>query len=414
MSTVTDPQRTPARATPDRPEVSPPRHPWALVAAREIAVKLRDRNFLIGTALTLVLLLGAMFIPQLFTGGVSSYDVAVTDEAGAAYVEQAQATLQAGEPEGSVTATTAADRAAAEDLVREGEVQAALLPGDAGWDLVTDGEPDGSLTSLLTETVRTTTLAQNAQAAGTTVQELTAGSEVTPVDLSEAEGGMPSFVKFILGFAFAMLFYMTSIMFGYQIANSVVEEKQSRIVEILAAKIPVRQLLMGKVLGNTAIAFGQIALIAAVSLVGLTFVDLDVALPGLAQAIGWYVPFFVLGFLALACIWAASGALASRTEDVQSTSMPLTMVLVVLFIGALNVEGVARQIFSYVPIASTFLMPVRIIEGDTELWEPLLALVLVLLFCAVTIWFGSRLYQRALLHTTGSLTWRKAMSLKED
>lgn len=415
MSTVTNPDQAARRPDERRPTtITPPKSPWVLVAGREIAVKLRDRNFLIGTALTLVLLLGAMFLPSLFNGGAPSYDVAVTDEAGAAYVEQAQTALQADDPEAAVTATTAADRDAADSLVREGDVDAALVQGDAGWELVMDGEPDGSLTGLLTETVRTTTLAQNAEAAGTSLQELTDGTQVTTVDLSEAEGGMPSFMQFLLGLVFAMLFYMTSIMFGYQIANSVVEEKQSRIVEILAAKIPVRQLLMGKVLGNTAIAFGQIALIAAVSLVGLTFMDLDVALPGLAQAIGWYVPFFVLGFLALACIWAASGALASRTEDVQSTSMPLTMLLVVLFIGALQVQGPAREIFSYVPIASTFLMPLRIIEGDVELWEPILALVLVVLFCAVTIWFGSRLYQRALLHTSGSLTWRKAMSLKDD
>ena len=70
---------------PSRPEQRTTRRaPWALVAAREIAVKLRDRNFLVGTALTLVLLVGAMLLPQLFTGGSSSYEVAVTDADGAA------------------------------------------------------------------------------------------------------------------------------------------------------------------------------------------------------------------------------------------------------------------------------------------------------------------------------------------
>lgn len=400
---------------PSRPEQRTTRRaPWALVAAREIAVKLRDRNFLVGTALTLVLLVGAMLLPQLFTGGSSSYEVAVTDADGAAVVEQAQTALQLEEPEGTVAATTVPDRGSAEAQVRDGEVDAALVRGDAGWEMVTDGEPSTTLTTLLTDTVRSSAMEQNAAAAGTTVEELTAGTTLTPVDLSEAEGGMPSFVKFILGFVFAFLFYMTSIMFGYQIANSVVEEKANRIVEILAAKIPVRQLLLGKVLGNTAIAFGQIALIAAVSLIGLTFIDLDVALPGLTQAIAWYVPFFVLGFLALACVWAASGALASRTEDVQSTSMPLTMVLVILFIASINVEGQVREILSFVPLASTFLMPMRIIEGGTELWEPVLALVLVLAFSGLTIWLGARLYERALLHTSGSLTWRKAMALRDD
>lgn len=423
MSTLTDRSASTPTGGPDRgtgsgrtrPEQRTTRRaPWSLVAGREIAVKLRDRNFLVGTALTLVLLVGAMFVPQLFAGGTPGYEVAVTDQDGAAVVEQAQTLLQAEEPGGTVTATTVADRGAAEAQVRDGEADAALVQGDAGWEMVTDGEPSMTLTGLLTDAVRGSAMAENAAAAGTTVEELTAGTTLTPVDLSEAEGGMPSFMKFILGLIFAFLFYMTSIMFGYQIANSVVEEKSNRIVEILAAKIPMRQLLMGKVLGNTAIAFGQIALIAAVSLIGLTVVDLDVALPGLAQAIGWYVPFFVLGFLALACVWAASGALASRTEDVQSTSMPLTMVLVILFIASVNVQGQAREILSFVPLASTFLMPMRIIEGGTELWEPILALVLVLAFCGLTIWLGARLYERALLHTSGSLTWRKAMAMRGD
>ena len=56
----------------------------------------------------------------------------------------------------------------------------------------------------------------------------------------------------------------------------------------------------------------------------------------------------------------------------------------------------------------------RIIEGGTELWEPVLALVLVLAFSGLTIWLGARLYERALLHTSGSLTWRKAMTLRGD
>ena len=390
------------------------RSPWTLVMAREIDVKLRDRNFLISTALTLVLLIGAMVLPQLFSGGSPEYDVAVTEPAASSVVEQAQTALQASEPEGTVSAVDAADRAAAEGLVKEGDVDAALVKGADGWEMVTDGEPSGELSGLLGDAVRTTALGDNAAAAGTTVDALLAGTQMTPVDLSSAEGGMPSVVKFILGFAFAFLFYMTSLMFGIQIANSVVEEKQSRIVEILASAVPVRQLLLGKVLGNTVIAFGQIALIAAVALVGLTFIDLDVALPGLVQAIGWYVPFFVLGFLALACVWAAAGALAARTEDVQSTSTPLTMVLVVIFIASMNVDGRAREILSFLPLASTFLMPARIIEGSTELWEPLVALLIVLAFCALTIWFGSRLYERALMHTSGSLSWRKALALRGD
>lgn len=420
MSTQTDsrnaPVGSPGAARPGShgsPGSASTRSPWTLVMQREILVKLKDRNFLIGTALTLVLLVGALVLPTFFGGGAASYQVAVTDQTAVSVVEQAETSLQAGDEEATLTAETVADRAAAEQAVRDGDVDAALMGEPGAWELLSDGMPSTELDVVLSDTVRTLALAEQADAAGLTVEELTAGSTLTPVDLSESEDGMPALLQFLLGFVFAILFYMAALTFGLQIANSVVEEKQSRIVEILAAMIPVRQLLLGKVLGNTILAFGQIALIVVVALVALPLTGFDVALPGIAQALLWYLPFFVLGFLALACIWAAAGALASRTEDVQSTSMPLTMFLVVIFIVSLQASGGVREILSFVPVASTFVMPMRIVEGDTALWEPLLALALVAIFCAISIWLGAKLYERALLHTQGTLTWRGALGRKD-
>lgn len=402
--------------------MSTPR-PWSLVAAREIRVKLTDKNFLIGTVLTVLLILAAMLLPTLFGGddGPGEYDVAVVDDTAATVVEQAQTGGGAGVPGlgGSggaeapvLTPLTVTDRDAAETAVLDGDADAALV-GEAGsWEMLTDEGAPMELETALTETVRTQGMQANAEAAGTTVEDLTQGTVLTVTDLAETQGGGDPIFAFVIGLAFAALFYMAAIMFGMQIANSVVEEKQSRIVEILAAKIPVRQLLLGKVLGNTALAFGQIALIAAVSLVGLTFLDLDVALPGLAGAIAWYLPFFLLGFIALACVWAAAGALASRTEDLQTTTMPLTMVLVIVFIAGINLDGVYQRVFSFLPVASTIIMPMRLVEGGVPVWEPLLALAIVVAFCALTIGLGARLYERALLHTSGSLSWRKAMTMK--
>lgn len=409
----TGPAAAPAEAT---SQVRAPRAPWAIVLAREVQVRLTDRTFLLSTLFTVVLILGAMVVPTLF-GGTSEQTVAVTDDAGAAVLAEAAPAVTGasvtGDPDVTVQPLRVADRAAAEEAVREGEADVALVGGPGSWELLSDGDPPPGLFVALSDTVRTQALAAHAQAAGTTVAELTAGSVLTPVDLSAQEGGLPPGMLFVIGLGFAMVFYLAAIMFGMQIASSVVEEKQSRIVEILAAAIPVRQLLLGKVLGNTLLAFGQMALIVTTALVGLTFTDLDMALPGLAGAIGWYLPFFVFGFLALACVWAAAGALASRMEDLQSTTMPLTMVLVVALFGAINIEGVARQVVSFVPVASTLLMPIRILEGDVAWWEPVLALVLVVAFCAVTILLGSRLYRRALLHTSGSLSWRKVFRLSE-
>jgi ABC-2 type transport system permease protein len=401
------------------PAVTLPRAPWTLVLVREVQVRLRDRTFIVSTLLTLFLLLASMVAPAFFSGGDTEYRVAVADDAAAAVVTAAdgvvaQRPTMTGEGETRVLPERVGDRAAAEASVLDGDADVALVGGPGAWEVLSDGEPDTALLGALTDTVTSQALAANAQEAGTSVEALLEGTAVSTVDLAEApEQAVPEGMLFLLGFGFAMVFYFAALMFGMQIAASVVEEKQSRIVEILAAAIPVRDLLIGKVLGNTLLALGQMALIVVTLLVGLTFVDLDVSLPGLGLAIAWYLPFFLLGFLALACVWAAAGALASRTEDLQATTLPLTMVLVAFLLLGINLEGVWRTVASFVPIMSTILMPVRVLEGGVPWWEPALALVLVALFSYLTVHLGSRLYRRALLHTSGSLSWRRAMTLED-
>lgn len=420
MSTLQADPTTTGRDDSDRTPVtrSTPRAPWTLVMAREIHVRLTDKTFLLSTLFTVLLILGAMVVPMLLDGGAQERTVAVLDDAGATLVERAEPAIVGspsltGDGEVTVETTRAADRAAAEQLVLDGDVDLALVGGPGDWEVLSDGAPDGAVLGAISETVRAETLEANAATAGTTVEALTTGSEVAVTDLAASEEGMAEGVRYAIGFGFAFVFYMAAIMFGMQIASSVVEEKQSRIVEILAAAIPVRHLLLGKVLGNTLLAVGQMALIVAATLVGMTFTNLDVALPGLAGALGWYLPFFLLGFLALACIWAAAGAIASRTEDLQSSTMPLMMVLVIAILGSTYLEGVWREIGSFVPILSTLLMPMRILEGEVSWWEPTLALLVVAAFSGLTILLGSRLYQRALLHTSGSLSWRRAFQLGE-
>lgn len=386
---------------------------WPLVAAREIQVRLRDKNFLMSTGLTLVILLAVLLAQSFFGGGAMSYKLGVEGAEGTQIVAAADQAAKAGDPGAKITSVELGDAAAVEEAARSGDVDYGLIQTADGWELVDEGPTSTQLEMVVGEAVRATVLSANAEAAGTDVASLMEGTAVTTRDLTETEDGSNGLMAFILGMVFAALFYMSSLIFGMQIASSVVEEKQSRLVEILSAAVPIRSLLFGKVVGNTILALGQMVLIVAVGLIGLTFTDYDIALPGLAEGIAWYLPFFVLGFVALACIWAAAGSLASRNEDLQSTTMPLTMVLVLVFVVGINLQGVWREIGSFVPVLSTILMPMRILEGKTDWWEPVVALLLVVGFCYLTIRLGARLYQRSVMHTSGALSWRKAFTLKD-
>lgn len=386
------------------------RAPWVLVARREIVVKLTDKSFVLGTLVTLLFIAGFMGWSAWDSSRTSTYTVAVTG-ADRAMADRLAADAPELDEDVAVDVAPVTDAAAARALVGEGDADAWLHRDGTGWVLTTESGPESALEDVTAQVVRTAAIDEAASALGTTTAELLAGSEVTTrflrgdADRADLAQGV--------AFAFAFLFYMASLLFGIQLANSVVEEKQSRVVEIIATSIPVRQLLVGKVLGNSALAVLQMMLYAGVGLVGLAATPYAGLVPSISGAVAWFLVFFVAGFVALAALWAVAGSLASRTEEVQSTSGPMTMVVLAVFFGAMFMEGTVKTVFSYVPPFSAVLMPTRLLEGSASWWEPVLALVLLLAAAGAVVVVAERLYRRSLLQTGGKLSMRQAWSAPE-
>ncbi len=295
--------------------------------------------------------------------------------------------------------------------VREGGADAWLHRGDGGWVLTTESGPESTLLDVTSQVVRTASLDEAAGALGTTTDELLAGSQVSAQYL-RGDADKADLAQGV-AFAFAFLFYLASLLFGIQLANSVVEEKQSRIVEIIATSIPVRQLLVGKVLGNSVLAVLQMMLYAGVGLAGLAATPYASLVPSISGPVAWFLVFFVAGFVALASLWAVAGSLASRTEEVQSTSGPMTMVVLAVFFGAMILDGTTKTVFSFVPPFSAVLMPTRVLEGGTAWWEPFVALALLIAAAGAVVVVAERLYRRSLLQTGGKLSMRQAWSAPE-
>ena len=121
------------------------------------------------------------------------------------------------------------------------------------------------------------------------------------------------------------------------------------------------------------------------------------------MAVVWFVLYFVVGFFALACLFAVAGALASRVEDLQSTTAPLTTALMLVYFASFGLSGTGAVIASYVPIASVVSMPARILAGEAAWWEPIVSLGFMAAFAAVTVLVGEKVYRRSLLQTRGRL-----------
>ncbi|MFC5999778.1 ABC transporter permease [Quadrisphaera sp. GCM10027208] len=393
------------------PQVEPrlrrAQRPWLVVTVREMVVKLTDKNFLVGTVVTLALIAGSVGLSAFLGSQATTYEVAVVPAESAAVADAAEEIVaDSGDTLRPVAVTS---HEAARQAVEDGEVDAALLR-DGSWVVVGLDQVSSGLSDALGRAVEETVLAANAAEAGTSLEALREGAALR-TELLDADAP-PESAVFAMTFAFAFLFYMAAITFGLQIAQSVLEEKQNRVVEILATAIPIRQLLYGKVLGNSLLAFGQIALYGIVGLVAVNVADLAVEVGWMLSAAGWFVVYFVAGFAALAAVWAALGSLASRSEDLQNnTTSVMTVILVAMFAGLLA-EGTWLVVASYVPVISSVAMPVRLLQGDVPVWEPLVSLLLTAVVAYGLLRLGERVYQRAVMQTGTALTWRKALRLE--
>jgi ABC-2 type transport system permease protein len=348
-----------------------------LVAQREIGSKFRSKAFLIST---IILFLGALALViwgGIQAGATNDTRVAVTADA-QQYVRDVP----------GLEVTDASDRPEAESLVTAGDVDAAIV-GDpdspVGFAVIADSDAPTSLILSL--------------------------AQVPPVHLLNPDTTDDA-LRYFVAIGFGIVFLLAASLFGGTIAQSVVEEKQTRVVELLISAIPTRTLLAGKVIGNTILAMAQILILASIALVGLAITGQAAVLEGLGAPIAWFAVFFLFGFVLLASLFAAAAAMVSRQEDIGSTTTPLTMLvmapyfLVIFF----NDNPVVLAVMSYVPFSAPVAMPVRVFLGDVQWWEPLLSLVILIATCVAAILVGARIYENSLLRMGARVKLREALS----
>ncbi|MGC3986488.1 MAG: ABC transporter permease [Pseudorhodoferax sp.] len=347
-----------------------------LVAEREIGSKLRSKSFLISFGILFALALAGVIWAGFSAQGAGTTPVAVTAES--------QHYLQ-GVPGFEATVATSADAARA--LVASGDAEAAIIADGApptGFTVVFDSDPSQTLLMAL--------------------------SQSPAIELLDPENAT-DWTGYIAAIGFGMIFLFAAQTFGATMASSVVEEKQTRVVELLISAVPTRALLAGKVLGNTVLAMAQILILAAIAVVGLTVTGQTAFLQGIGAPIAWFAVFFLFGFILLASLYAAAAALVSRQEDIGSTTTPIMFLIMApyfLVIFFWNNPAVLA-IMSYVPFSAPVGMPTRMFLGQVDWWEPLVALAILVVTCVAAILVGARIYENSLLRMGARVTLSEAL-----
>ncbi len=203
--------------------------------------------------------------------------------------------------------------------------------------------------------------------------------------------------------------------FGTWLLMGVVEEKSSRVIEVLLSTLRPAQLLAGKVIGIGAVGLLQAALIVAVALglgaaEGSTLVHGTAALE-VVSALLWVV----LGYAFYCWVYAAGGSLADRQEQVQSLAFPLQLPLLFGYIVSFTALGSGQpselvKVLAYLPPTAPFAMPVLVGLGDVSWWGFTVSVALMLVATVGVARLASTVYRRAILRTGGRVHVRELFS----
>ena len=272
---------------------------------------------------------------------------------------------------------------------------------------------DEHLQAVVTGAIQLVAVQERAVAAGISPDDLLA--MVAPVPVENVELGRVtgrSADDENAAFVLTLVLFMAISTYGAMVLSGVVEEKSSRTVEVLLARMPARNLLAGKIAGIGLLGLAQISVTALAALVAAAMVD-SVDMPAARGAvIAWAVVWFVLGYALYATVFGTLGSLASRTEDASSVSGPVSVLLVIGFVVSFAAIGSPEttwaRMVSWFPATAPFAMPNRIAMGVATWWDPLVAAALTLAGIAGLVLLGGRVYTGAILHTGATLGLRDA------
>jgi len=394
--------------------------PVWMIARREIKTRMLTKANIISMAVMLAVIVIGAFVGNYFL----DRDAAAPERSVA--LEQSVSALQphlelAAEQqkiELRVSTMTADDATAALVSAGDDAIDAFLSGDPASPKMLVAEQPDADVLALVGAAVRSYVITDQISALG---GDPGAFEEMMAAAAPTVEALVPASQSGYEGPAYGISMVMISLLLGALISSGsiiamgVVEEKTSRVVEILLATIKPTQLLAGKVLGIGVYGLFQIVVLAgalagALAALGLT-ADIEVNIgASLALLIVW----FLLGYALFALLFGGFAALVSRQEEIGSVTTPLMFLLFVpyyttLFVVPGDPDSTVVRVLSQIPFFAPFMMPARDAFGAVAGWELALSMGIALVTIPLLVWVAARVYQRGVLHTGGRMKLAEAL-----
>ena len=389
-----------------------PMHTITTTAKREVQILLLKKGVIVTLVIMLLAILGMIgFGSWMQNKGETEAEAGGPAVAAVGIAEQLL-------DDAGYDARTATDRTEAEQLVRDGDVQAALIVEGDTWEVLADGSPSTTILTDLDALSQQQARAETLSTLGISPADYEAASpqiDVVPVDINDTEGDdtAEQLTRLLTTFFALIIVMFTVITFAAQVGSRVTEEKSSRVVELILASVRPLDFLAGKLLGTVIFGFLATAVLLAVGGIGLKVSGLidDVEIDWSVFPI--LLVAWLLSMLFFGGLYAAAGAMVQRTEDLQSTQMPILMLLMacvyISSFGWSNTDSTFMQVMSWIPPFSIFSAPLTYAAGDFTAIQLAASLALAAVTTVLVVWGAAGIYKRTILNNGSVTKWSQVL-----
>mgnify|MGYP003604454122 CR=1 FL=1 len=420
----------------------------SLIIKREFIAKVRNKSFIVMTFLSPLLFVAiAGFVGYLSNIKSDLKTIAVHDESGLFYKE-----FKSDEEFKYIDASSVSIKVLKDSIVKESYEGLLVIPKSTdsqtlqkSIQYVSNDSPSSFFIEDLQDIIAKKITAENYQKQGLDTLKISQAKADVSIKLNKASGeetlkGLNE-IKIIIGGAFGYLIMMFIILYGNMVMRSVIEEKTSRIIEIIISSVKPFQLMMGKIIGTSLAGILQFIIWAILGLTAMfvlsTFfgVQMGSTSGAEAQAIQHemggqmqmyikeimnlpiatilisFIIYFIGGYFLYSSFYASIGAAVDNETDSQQFLLPIIMPLILgVYIGFFTVindpHGTVATVFSMIPLTSPIVMLMRIPFG-VPWWQILISISILFGTFFLVVWFASKIYRVGILMYGKKPTWKE-------
>jgi ABC-2 type transport system permease protein len=389
-----------------------------LIAKREYLERVRTKAFLISTILIPVLM-GGGIVGSIVSGSrakSTSHITIVSEDQQLA--TDLQAELQSGKDSRMtvdvISPGNSATRATLDAMLADKQIDGYLWiipaanPGERpSFSFTPRSAADISTKGVVSSALRTVLMRERLAHQGMVASDVDSLMQPVKVDTTQAGKNADTTSSFVAIYVLFFLMYMVILLYGMNVARSIIEEKTSRVFEVLLATIKPEEMMAGKVIGVGSVGLTQVAvwLLTAVILTSSSIVgalaggNVHVSLN--PMQIIFFVVYFLLGYLLYSSIAAALGAMVNSEQELQQLNMILVMPLAGCMFALApvitNPNGPVARIISLIPFCTPLIMYLRISLATPPAWEIALSIALMMVTIYAILWVASRIYRVGIL-----------------